>query len=81
MWTDDGQDRIMKLNGFLLEVLSGWDLAEWLERLTANAEVATVLGSVPASSKIVESEGRCLIEYMGKPSQKNHPVNFKKISA
>ncbi len=36
----------------------GWDLAEWLERLTANAEVATVLGSIPASSDKVESEGR-----------------------
>ncbi len=24
---------------------NGWDVAEWLERLTANAEVATVLGS------------------------------------
>jgi hypothetical protein len=29
-----------------------------LERLTANAEVATVLGSIPASSGTVESEGR-----------------------
>jgi hypothetical protein len=33
-------------------------LAEWLERLTANAEVATVLGATPASSDTVESEGR-----------------------
>jgi len=33
---------------------SGWDLDEWLERLslTANAKVATVLGSIPASSDI-----------------------------
>jgi hypothetical protein len=30
----------------------------WLERLTANAVVATVLGSMPASSDTVESEGR-----------------------
>jgi hypothetical protein len=30
----------------------------WLERLTANAKVATVLGSIPASSDTVESEGR-----------------------
>jgi hypothetical protein len=30
----------------------------WLERLTAHAEVATVLGSIPASSDTVESEGR-----------------------
>jgi hypothetical protein len=29
------------------------DLALWLERLTANAEVATVLGSIPASSDTV----------------------------
>jgi len=29
-----------------------------LERLTVNAEVATVLGSIPASSETVESEGR-----------------------
>jgi hypothetical protein len=28
------------------------------QRLTANDEVATVLGSIPASSNIVESEGR-----------------------
>jgi hypothetical protein len=34
------------------------DLAEWLERLTANAVVATVLGSIPASSDTVESVGR-----------------------
>ncbi len=36
----------------------GWDLAEWLERLTANAVVATILGSIPASSDTVESEWR-----------------------
>jgi hypothetical protein len=28
-----------------------------IERLTVNAEVATVLGSIPASSDLVESEG------------------------
>jgi hypothetical protein len=27
-----------------------YDLAEWLERLTANAKIAIVLGSIPASS-------------------------------
>ncbi len=37
---------------------NGWDLSDWLERLTANAKVATVLGSIPASSDTVESEGR-----------------------
>ncbi len=36
----------------------GWDLAQWLERLTVNAVVATVLGSILASSDTVESEGR-----------------------
>jgi hypothetical protein len=34
------------------------DLAKWLERLTANAEVATVPSSIPASSGTVESERR-----------------------
>ncbi len=34
----------------------GWDLDEWLERLIANAEVATVLGLIWASSDTVESE-------------------------
>jgi hypothetical protein len=33
-------------------------LAGWLERLAVNAKVATVLGSIPASSDTVESEGR-----------------------
>jgi hypothetical protein len=37
---------------------SSGNLAEWLERLTANAEVATVRGSIPAISDTVESEGR-----------------------
>jgi hypothetical protein len=32
--------------------------SQWLERLAANAVVATVLGSIPASSDSVESEGR-----------------------
>jgi hypothetical protein len=34
------------------------DVAEWLERLTANAKIATVLGSIPASSVTAESEGK-----------------------
>ncbi len=42
--------------------ISGYDLAERLERLTANAKVAS---SIPASSGTMESEGRqmkqCLI--------------------
>jgi hypothetical protein len=36
----------------------GRDLAEWLECLTANVKVATVLGAIPTSSDTVESEGR-----------------------
>ena len=44
-----------------------WDLAEWLERLTANANVTIVLVSIPASSDTVEFEGRhmkqCGIKY------------------
>jgi hypothetical protein len=40
----------------------------WLERLTANAIVATVLGSLPAFTGTVESEGRqmkqCCIKYL-----------------
>ncbi len=35
----------------------GWDLPEWLDGLTANSKVAKVLGSIPASSDTVESEG------------------------
>jgi hypothetical protein len=38
--------------------IRGLDLAEWLERLAVNGDVATVLGSIPASSDTVESEGR-----------------------
>ncbi len=38
--------------------MSGSDLAEWLQRLTANAEVAAVLGLIPAFSDTVEYEGR-----------------------
>ncbi len=52
----------------------GWDLAEWLERLTANAVVATVLDSISASSDTVESEGRqmkqCWISYIKKIPKK-----------
>ncbi len=48
----------------------GWDLVEWLERLTVNAVVATALGSIPASSDTVETEGRqmkqCWISYIKK---------------
>ncbi len=51
-----------------------WDIAKWLESLAVNAKVATVLGSIPAFSDTVESEGRqmkqCWITYM-KQTQKN----------
>ncbi len=61
---------------------SGWDLAEWLERLTANAVVATVLGSIPASSDTVESEGRqmkqCWISYIKKKKNPKNP-RFKRL--
>jgi hypothetical protein len=42
----------------MFSTVGGRDLAEWLERLTANAVVATVLGSIPGSSDTVDSEGR-----------------------
>jgi hypothetical protein len=34
------------------------EVSKWLERLAVNAKVATVLGSIPASSDTLESEGR-----------------------
>ncbi len=50
------------------DLACGWDLSYWLEWLTANAEVATVLGSILASSDTAESEGRqmkqCWIQYI-----------------
>ncbi len=43
---------------------------EWIERLAVNAEVATILGSIPAISDTVKSEGlqvnQCWIMYMYK---------------
>ncbi len=61
---------------------SGGDLAEWLERLTANAVVATVLGSIPTSSDTVESEGRkmkqCWISYI-KKGKKYNKSPFKRL--
>ncbi len=58
------------------------DVAEWLERLIVNAIVATFLGSIPASSDIVESEGRqvkqCWITYIKiEKMRKNTPLNKK----
>ncbi len=54
--------------------MCGWDLAKWLERLTVNALVATVLGSIPASVGTVESEERQMKQCWTKkknPPQKN----------
>ncbi len=46
-----------------------WDVSEWLERLTVNAEVTTIPGSIPASSDTLEYEGRqmkqCWTKYIG----------------
>ncbi len=50
----------LNLSSYSTEVAKfkcGWDLAKWLERLTANAQVAMVLGSIPASVGTLESEG------------------------
>ncbi len=41
-----------------ISISCGWDPAEGLERLSANAVVATVLGSISPSSDTVESEVR-----------------------
>jgi hypothetical protein len=59
--------------------VGGWDLTKWLERLSASAKVATVLGSIPASSDTVEFEGRkmkqCWIKYnMWRKKSKKPPV-------
>jgi hypothetical protein len=58
----------------------GWDLAEWLECLTANVKIATVLGSVSASSDTVESEGRqmrhCWIKNMRKKNYKMPLIEY-----
>jgi hypothetical protein len=46
-------------------------IAEWLELLTANAEVATALGSIPVSSDTVESEGRQMKQWRIQYIEKN----------
>jgi hypothetical protein len=50
-----------------------WDQTEWIERLTANVKVATVLDSIPESSDTVESEERqmnqCWIKFIKYPKQ------------
>ncbi len=60
----------------------GLDLAKWLERLTANAPVATVQGSIPASVDTVDSEGRqmkqCWIQYEKKIKKSLQKIFEKK---
>ncbi len=60
--------------------VSEWDLAFWLDRLTAPAEVATVVSSIPASSDTVESEGRqmkqCWIQNIEKKKIKKIPLFY-----
>ncbi len=48
----------LKWNKLKLYIYVYMDLAEWLERMTDNAEVATVPGSIQASSDTVESGRR-----------------------
>jgi hypothetical protein len=60
-----------------------WDLAEWLERLAVN-DVATFLGSIPASSDAMESEERqmkqCWITNIKRKYQeKNPPLSISTI--
>jgi hypothetical protein len=52
-----------------------WDPAEWLERLTANAVVATVLGSIPAFSDTVESEWAADEAVLNIEHRKKNPKN------
>jgi hypothetical protein len=75
----EGQPRRERL--YIEEYLSGLDLVEWLERLAVNDKVATVLGSIPAASDTVESEGRqmkqCRVKYVKEKIFLNSP--FKNI--
>ncbi len=60
----------------------GWNLAEWLGRLSTNAVVAIVLGSIPASSDTVESKGRheaVLNIVHKKKNLKKYPFSQKKL--
>jgi hypothetical protein len=62
--------------------ISEWNLAKWLERLAVNAKVATVLGSIPASSDTVESEGRQMKQYwisyiIKEKNQKKSPLEYE----
>ncbi len=65
--------------------VGGWDLVDWLER---HVNVATILGSIQASSDTAESEGRQIkqfwIKYFKKsnksPVDNLHKFIFKKLS-
>jgi hypothetical protein len=46
----------------------------WLERLTANAEVATVLCSIPASSDTSGAADEAVLNTVHKKKSKNPPV-------
>ncbi len=59
---------------------SGWDLSKRLKRLTANAKVATVLGSIPASADTLESKGRQIKQSWSKNKTKI-PLITKKFQA
>jgi hypothetical protein len=47
-----------------------------VERLAANAQVATVTGSLSASSKTVESEGRQMKQFLKKKKKVVIPLNL-----
>ncbi len=80
--------KILIVRCWVLIELSVWnfnDLAKCWERLAVNAKVATVLGSIPASSDTVESEGwqmkQCWITYIKIKNPKNPPFrNCKKYN-
>jgi hypothetical protein len=73
-----GRHRLIPKYDHFLVMLGGWDLAKRLERRAVNVKVATVLGSIPASSDTMESERRqmkqCWITYIKRKNQKNHPL-------
>jgi hypothetical protein len=61
---NSAQDRVVKQSeGFQVSSDARYKILRWLVRLTANAEVATVLGSIPAYSDTVKSEGRQMKQY------------------
>ncbi len=73
-----GKKSKLKINFLYRSRQKKLDLAEWLKRLSANAKVATVLGSIPASSDTVDSEGRQTKHRWINYRAKNSP--WKKLS-